>query len=148
MSVHIKKSHNKSLLLYHLVCPAKFRKRVFTPVVENDLKNICLELGEKYEINFIEIGVDSDHVHFLLQSIPTLSPSKITQTIKSITAKEIFKLHPELKTFMNGNSLWTSGFYMNTVSSFGNESTIQKYVKSQGKTEYKQIHQQQISLWD
>lgn len=148
MSTHIKKSHNKTLLLYHLVCPAKFRKRVFTPVVEQDLKNICLELGIKYEINFIEIGADSDHVHFLIQSIPTLSPSKITQTIKSITAKEIFKLHPDLKSFMNGNSLWTSGFYINTISSFGNEKAIQNYVKSQGQTEYKQIHIQQISLWD
>ena len=148
MSVHIKKSHNKTLLLYHLVCPAKFRKKVFTPIVETDLKNICLELGVKYEITFLEIGADSDHVHFLIQSIPTLSPSSITQTIKSITAKEIFKLHPDLKIFMNGNSLWTSGFYINTVSSFGNESTIQKYVKSQGQTEYKQIHKQQISLWD
>jgi len=49
---------------------------------------------------------------------------------------------------MKGNSLWTSGYYMNTVSQFGNESTIQKYVKKQGQTEYKQIHIQQISLWD
>ena len=148
MSVHILKPHNKTLLIYHLVCPAKFRKRVFTPIVETDLKNIYLELGVKYEINFLEIGTDSDHVHFLIQSVPTLSPTKITQTIKSITAREIFKLHPDLKSFMNGNSLWTSGFYINTVSSFGNESTIQKYVKSQGQTEYKQIHKQQISLWD
>ena len=148
MSVHILKSHNKTLLIYHLVCPAKYRKRVFTPDVETDLKNICLELGVVYEITFLEIGADSDHVHFLLQSIPSLSPSKIVQTIKSITAKEIFKLHPDLKTFMKGNSLWTSGYYMNTVSSFGNETTIQKYVKKQGQTEYKQIHKQQISLWD
>ncbi|WP_342225950.1 transposase [Rickettsia endosymbiont of Urophora cardui] len=34
---------------------------------------------------FLEIGVDKDHVHFLLQSIPMYSPTKITQIIKSIT---------------------------------------------------------------
>ena len=137
MSIHILKPHNKTLLLYHLVCPAKFKKRVFTPIVETDLKNICLELGVKYEITFLELGADSDHVNFLTQSIPSLSPSLITQTIKSTTAKEIFKLHPDLRSFMKGNSFWTSGFYINTVSSFGNEQTIQKYVKKQSQTKYK-----------
>ena len=78
-------------MIYHLVCPAKYRKRVFTPDVETDLKNICLELGVVYEVTFLEIGADSE---------------------------------------------------------FGNETTIQKYVKKQGQTEYKQIHKQQISLWD
>ena len=89
MSVHILKPHNKTLLIYHLVCPAKYRKRVFTPDVETDLKNICLELGAVYEITFLEIGVDSDHVHFLLQSIASLSPSKIVQTIKSMLNNKV-----------------------------------------------------------
>jgi len=37
------------------------------------LKEVCLEMEKRYEIKFVEIGVDKDHVHFLVQSVPTYS---------------------------------------------------------------------------
>ena len=84
---HIYKSHTQSLLLYHLVFPAKYRRKIFTDSVENTLKEICVGISERYEIRFIEIGVDDDHVHFLVQSVPILSVTQIVKTIKSITAR-------------------------------------------------------------
>jgi len=30
-----------------------------------------LEIALRFEIVFLEIGTDGDHVHFLLQSVPT-----------------------------------------------------------------------------
>ncbi len=57
MSEHVIKSHNKTLLLYHLVFPAKYRRKVFSLEVEESLKNICIGISERYEINFVEIGV-------------------------------------------------------------------------------------------
>ena len=92
MEKHIHKSHNKTLLLYHLVFPAKYRRKVFDKNVDKTLKTICLEISDRYEINFIEIGNDLDHVHFLVQSVPMLSITKIVTIIKSITAREIFNL--------------------------------------------------------
>jgi len=86
MSKYIHKSHNVSVLLYHIVCPAKYRKAVFSHEVDEELKTICLEIAERFDIDFIEIGVEKDHVHFLVQSVPTYSPKKVIQTIKSITA--------------------------------------------------------------
>ena len=71
---YIKKSHNVSLLMYHIVCPAKYRKAVFTDEVDTYLKDVCLEISKRYEIIFIEIGTDEDHVHFLVQSVPMYSP--------------------------------------------------------------------------
>ena len=133
-SKHIHKSHNKTLLLYHLVCPVKYRKKVITTQDhQNTIKNTCLEISKRYEIHFVEIGTDEDHVHFLIQTIPTLSPTKIAQTIKSITAREIFKKHPEIKKELWGGKFWTSGFYINTVGQYANEQTIRNYVKKQGK---------------
>ena len=64
MSEHIKKSHNTNLLLYHLVCPVKFRREVFNDAVKNGLVEICKEIELRYDIKFVEIGVDKDHVHF------------------------------------------------------------------------------------
>src|SRR5918911_2963214 len=112
MSKFIHKSHNVSALLYHIVCPAKYRRAVFTPPVDRKLKEVCLEISKRYEITFLEIGTDKDHVHFLVQSVPTYSPKKIVQTIKSITAREIFAACPEVKKQLWGGEFWTDGYFI------------------------------------
>jgi len=149
MSEYIHKRHNVSVVLYHLVCPAKYRRVVFTDEVDKELREICMEIAKRYEIRFLEIGVDDDHVHFLIQSVPTYSPTRVAQTIKSITAREIFKRVPLVKKQLWGGEFWTKGFFINTVSKFGNEKTIIAYVKEQGREkEYKVIHTQQLTLFD
>ena len=148
MSEYIHKSHNVSVLLYHFVCPAKYRRVVFSEEVDKSLKEICLEISKRYEIAFIEIGTDKDHVHFLIQSVPLYSPTQIIQVVKSITAKEIYKLHPEVKEKLWGGQFWTKGFYVNTVGRHGNENTIREYVKAQGtEKDYKRLHKQQLTLF-
>ena len=74
-SEYIHKSHNVSVLLYHFVCPAKYRRVVFSKEVDLTLKEVCLEIEKRYDVHFLEIGTDKDHVHFLIQSVPTKSAS-------------------------------------------------------------------------
>lgn len=143
---HILKSHNKSLLFYHFVCPVKYRRVVFTESVEKTLKEICQGIGERYEIYIHELGTDENHVHFLIQSVPTNSPLRIITVVQSITAKLIFQKHPEAKKKLWGGKFWTSGYYVNTVGQYGNFEVIQKYVKNQGQ-KYKQIYRNQLSLF-
>ena len=111
------------------------------------MKETCIGIGERYEIHVIEIGADENHVHFLIQSVPIMSPSRLVQIIKSVTAKEIFRKHPEVKDLLWGGHFWTSGYYINTVGATGNETVIKEYVKSQGR-EYKQIYRDQLTLFD
>ena len=148
MSEHIFKRHNKSLLLYHLVCPIKYRRSVLSEPVERSLVTICKDISERYEIHFIEIGADENHVHFLIQSVPKISVEIVVRTVKSITAKEIFRLHPEVKNKLWGGNFWTSGYYVNTVGQYGNEEVIQKYIQNQGdeKTVYKSFNKNQLRL--
>ncbi len=143
---HIFKRHNKNLLLYHIVCPAKYRRKVFTEAVEKTLVETCRGIGERYEIHCVEVGTDEDHVHFLVQSVPMILASSIVQTIKSITAKEVFKHNPEVKQLLWGGKFWTSGYYINTVGKHGNEEVIKNYVKNQGKN-YKQLYRGQLTLF-
>lgn len=147
MAEHILKRHNKSLLLYHIVCPAKYRRRVFTKSVGQALKEVCIGISQRYEIHFVEIGNDEDHVHFLVQSVPMMLPTRMVQTIKSITAKEIFGRHPEVKQLLWGGKFWTSGYYINTVGRYGNETVIKNYVKNHGG-KYKQVYRAQLKLFD
>ena len=71
--------------------------------------------------------------------------SKIVRIIKSITAREIFSRHKEIKKLLWGGNLWTSVFYANTVGQFVNEETIKKYVKNQGKV-YNKVYSGQLQL--
>jgi len=146
---HIYKSHNKTLLLYHLIFPAKYRRKVFSKEVENTLVEICSDISERYELVFVEIGNDLDHMDFLVQSVPTMTVSDIVTIIKSITAEAIFKKHKEVKKMLWGGSLWTSGYYANTVGQYASKEAIVRYIQNQGKdseNEYSKIHQGQLNF--
>ena len=148
MDEHIYKRHNKSLLLYHLVFPLKYRRKALIEESGATLKDICNKISERYEIQFIEIGYESDHVQFLVQGVLTMSVTKLVRTIKSITARELFRLHPEIKQLLWGGKFWTSGYYANTVGQYGNKDVIKEYIENQGKQEkYKKIHSEQLKLF-
>ena len=57
--------------------------------VDRVLKEVCLEVEKRYQVKFLEIGTDGDHVYFLVQSVPTYSVTKLVTMIKSITAKHL-----------------------------------------------------------
>lgn len=145
---YIYKSHNKTLLLYHLVFPLKYRKDVLDDNTGGTLLEISKGISERCELEFVEIGYESDHVHFLIQSVPKTSVSQIVRAIKSITAREIFRLHPEIKMKLWGGNFWTSGFNANTVWLYAGKEVIREYVKNQGRSkEYRKIHSQQLKLF-
>lgn len=130
--------------MYHIVCPAKYRRTVITEEVDKLLRDTCLEIAKRYEIVFLEIEAEKDHVHFLVQSVPTYSPTQIVRIIKSLTAREIFKRIPEVKKQLWGGEFWTEGYFVSTVGKHGDEDMIKNYVKKQGQSDkcYKLLHKQ------
>ena len=107
--------------------------------VDAVLKEVCEEIGKRYQVKFLEIGTDQDHVHFLVQSVPTYSVTKIVMLVKSLTAREVFRRCPEVKKRLWGGEIWTDGYFASTVGKHGDERTIGRYVESQGK-EYRKLH--------
>ena len=105
MSEYLHKSHNVTVLMYHLVFPAKYRRAVIDAEVDVVLKEACVEIEKRYEVKFLEIGTDRDHVHFLVQSVPMYSVTKLVRMIKSITAREVFRRCPKVK-----KQLWGGEF--------------------------------------
>ena len=147
MSEYIHKSHNVTVLLYHLVFPAKYRRAVFDEQVDAVLREVCLEIEKRYEIKFIEIGIDKNHVHFLIQSVPTYSVTKLVTMLKSLTAREVFKRCPSVKKQLWGGEFWSDGYFASTVGKHGDEEMIARYVKEQGN-EYLQLHRdEQLALF-
>ena len=147
MSDYIHRQHNISVLLYHIVCPAKYRRVVFSNEVDLELKKICLEISDRFEINFLEIGTDKDHVHFLVQSVPTYSPKKVVQTIKSITARQILKRIPSVKETLWGGEFWSKVYFISTIGKYSDEEAMKNYVKNQAKNKQYNVLHQQLKLW-
>jgi len=141
-SSYLHLSHNVSNLVYHFVCPAKYRRIILDKSVDESLRQICEGIELRYEwIEFLEIGTDKNHVHFLIQSVPDRSPSEIIRTVKSITARRIFADHPEVKKKLWGGELWSDGYFVSTVGKYTNEDVIREYVKNQGtQDEYEQLY--------
>ncbi len=147
MSQFIHKSHNVTILLYHIVFPTKYRRVVIDEQVDQVIKQTCLEIEKRYQLHFLEIGTDKDHIHFLIQSVPTYSVTKIVTMVKSLTAKQVFAQCPQVKKQLWGGEFWTDGFFASSVGKHGNEDMISKYVKNQGQT-YQQLHyNNQLSLF-
>ena len=147
MSEYIHKSHNVTVLLYHLVFPAKYRRAIFDASVDKVLKDVCLEIEQRYQVKFLEIGTDKNHVHFLVQAVPRYSVTKVVTIIKGLTAKEIFRRTPQVKEHLWGGELWTDGYYASTVGKHGNETMRGKYVKQQGEAYQKLYANHQLELF-
>lgn len=147
MSEYIHKSHNVSVLLYHYVCTAKYRRVIFNSKVDDILIQTCKEIAKRYEINVLELGSDGDHVHFLIQSVPVIAPVEIVRTIKSITSREIYRLYPEVNKRLWGGNIWSAGYFVATVGRHANEKQIENYVRNQGKY-YNKLYRGQLSLFD
>ena len=74
------------------------------------MRDICIEISDRYELRLLEIGTDRAHVHFLVQSVPMYSPKRIVQLIKSLTAREVFRRVPSVKQQLWGGQFWSDGY--------------------------------------
>src|SRR5699024_3840157 len=101
--------------------------------------DVCLAIADRYQVKFLEIGTDEDHVHFLVQSVSTYSVTKLVQLVKSLTAGEVFKRCPQVKKQLWGGEFWTDGYFASTVGKHGDEAMLGDYVRNQGG-EYEQLH--------
>ena len=126
-------------MLYHIVLPVRYRRKVFNEEIENTLKEVCIGISQRYEINFIEIGSDEDHIHFLVQSVPKMSITQIVKTLKSITAKHIFKRHHEVKSMLWEESFGQVDFMQIQLDNTGMKKLLKNMSKDKVRTIVKYI---------
>ncbi len=124
-------SHCVHKIKYHMVFCVKYRKKLLSDTeLVNFLKNVCFEISERYCFEFDAIGSDGDHVHFFVGAEPKYSPSKVMQTIKSITARQIFKQYPRDQKHLCDGELWSDGGYIGTVGDRTTSDVIKSYVEN------------------
>jgi len=126
-------SHHVFRIMYHFVWIPKYRHKVFEEPYRSDLIGIIEKIGYDYNIEVVELEVPVDHIHMVIRSIPKIAPSDIMQIIKSISAREFFRRHPQIKKhYFWGGKLWTQSYFVESIGN-ANEETIRKYVQDQLK---------------
>ena len=124
-------SHHVYRLMYHFVWIPKYRRKVFSDPYREVLKGIIQKIGYDYDIDIVELEIPEDHIHMVVRGEPKMSPSGAMKIIKSISAREFFRLFPEIKRqYFWGGKLWTQSYFVETIGN-ADEKTIRKYVQNQ-----------------
>ena len=130
MSYYWTGSHTKYRLMYHLVWLPKYRKRILEGAVKRRLTELFLECAEINGWKIVELNIQQDHVHMVLQLKQTVSVRQAVQRFKGGSSKVIRSEFPELKEFLWGKSFWAEGYFAETVGRVA-EDVIKEYVRNQ-----------------
>jgi putative transposase len=126
-------NHSVSELGFHIVWVTKYRRPALAGGVGVMCKNIIAETCAAYGWDLLEIEVMPDHVHVFVQIKPSVAPSEVARTLKSISAVQIFYAHPTLKgRKFWGSGLWSPSTYYGSVGHVS-EDTVRRYIQDQKK---------------
>ena len=105
--------------------------------MQTKLKEILQTISDRYQYEMIEQEVMPDHIHVFISAKPTVAPTDIVRTLKSISAIELFQAFPQLKKFYSrSGSLWSQGYFVSTIGHVSAE-TVQRYIQEQTRKERK-----------
>ena len=91
-------AHTRYNIRYHFVWIIKYRKDLLLRKnLAKTTKELIVEICERYAFELDTMATDGNHAHVFLGAPPRYSPSKIVEIIKTISAKLIFRAHPEVK---------------------------------------------------
>lgn len=123
-------AHTKYRLMYHLVWITKYRKTVLDKDIVLRLTELFEECAEVNDWKIEELNIQENHVHMMIQLTTTVSVAKAIQLFKGGSSKIIREEFPKLREFLWGDSLWSDGYFAETVGQ-KNEKAIRKYIQNQ-----------------
>lgn len=130
-------SHCRYLILYHIIFVCKYRHKVFQNHEFAELLKIKLhEIAKNYDFDIVSLELDyskPDHIHFLIQGTPTLSPAQIVRVLKQESTYWAWQnFENYLKQFYwKKHKLFTSGYYCATCGNVSADK-IKEYLEEQG----------------
>ena len=140
-------AHTRYNIRYHFVWIIKYRKDLLLRKnLAKTTKELIVEICERYAFELDTMATDGNHAHVFLGAPPRYSPSKIVEIIKTISAKLIFRAHPEVKQELWGGEFWGDWYYVRTVGQEVTETVIREYINNQGKESFHKDYQQ-LTLW-
>jgi len=126
-------SHSSSVgrLWLHLSWKVKYCHEIFgSPAIKNRTEKLLWEAAEQLPIRCEEIGIDTHHVH-LIMDIGVTSLPQVVKKLKGYTAKKLLSEFPELKRkCFWGSGLWNPSYYFDGIGR--DKEELVRYVRNQG----------------
>ena len=131
---YISRNHSKYLLMAHLIFVCKYRKKLLVKY-GNQIKQILNDIAEENNFEIIEMEVDKDHIHLLVNYNPTQSILSVVRLLKQISNYRIWRQNDNhmylSKQFWVEKTFWSDGYFVCSIGNVSKE-TISKYIQSQG----------------
>lgn len=125
-----KGNHSVYSVQFHYVACTKYRKKVLVGDIPGRLKAINLEVAKAFGIGIIEQETAVDHIHILFTSKPQIQPSKFVNSLKSVSARLIFREFPEVKKKLWKGHFWSPSYFLASTGQVTLED-LKKYVENQ-----------------
>lgn len=126
---YISQNHSK-----HLIFSCKYRKKLLIKY-GNEIKILLYNIAEENDLNIIEMEVDKDHIHILVQYPPTKSILNVVRLFKQISTYRIWRQNNNhiylKKQFWNEKTFWGDGYFACSIGQVSKE-IIGKYIQNQG----------------
>ena len=142
-----KASHATYNIQYHVVWIPKYRKLILDDEIRPELESLLHGICERYGFTIEELTVMEDHVHVFLSAPPRYAPSEVVKILKGITAIELFRRFPSLKSRLWGGHLWSRGYYIGTSGDKVTNDLIKRYIKYQQAEEDPPTEAEQMDLF-
>ncbi|CCW30736.1 IS200/IS605 family transposase [Xenorhabdus nematophila] len=127
---YLRKRHSVSKLVVHLVFTTKYRRKIFTGVMIEQLKEAFESACVKLECQLIEMDGEQDHVHLLISYPPKLSISVIVNNLKAVSSRMLRLQNTHLTRQSQSSALWSRSYFACTAGGATIE-TLKAYVESQ-----------------
>ena len=125
-------SHSVYTLTYHHVCCVKYRRKIFdSEDIMTRLKEINIEVSEKFDVEVLNQETDLDHIHMLVKNTPNMRLSSYIHSLKVISARRLFQEFPRIKRKLWAGHLWSPSYFLCTTGQVTLDA-LKKYVESQG----------------
>ena len=125
-----KGSHSIYNLQFHYVACVKYRRKVLTEAVSARLKEINLSVAEEVGVTIIEQETDCDHIHILFSAKPQIQLSKFINSLKSVSARLLFREFPDLKDKLWGGAFWSPSYFLASTGQVTLD-VLKRYVENQ-----------------
>ena len=115
----------------HLVFVTKYRRKVFTKSILNELKIMFAGICTDFESNLIEFDGEGDHVHLLIEYPPKVAVSRLVNSLKGVSSRLLRKKkYPSIQNALWGGSLWSPSYFAGACGG-APLATIRQYIEQQ-----------------
>jgi putative transposase len=124
-------AHNRGAvfsLKYHIVWCPKYRRPVLVHAVAGRLRALLAEMSAELGMTIHTLEVMPDHVHFFVESDPTLCVAEIVNRLKGHTSRVLRQEFSSLRSRLP--TLWSRSYYAASVGTVS-AATIERYIASQ-----------------